>query len=316
MRNRMRVTLLFIFLTASAQAAEIPFGTQQVISTDAARARRSPRRTWTGTGTWMSSRRRTGRQDRLVREHRRGGELREPAGDYHDGRRGLVGLRRGPGRRRRHGCPLRVYGWTTKSPGTRTPTAAGSFGGQQVITTRGRRGPVGLRGGPGRRRRPGCPLGVGTIDAKIAWYENTDGAGSFGEPAGDHHGRRTWPGRCSRRTWTATVTWMSSPRSSDDDKIAWYENDGSGNFGEPAGDHRGSGWGPVGLRGGRGRRRRHGCPLRVLARQQDRLVREHDGQRGASDRQQVITTEADGAWSVFAADLDGDGDLDVLSALV
>jgi gliding motility-associated-like protein/uncharacterized repeat protein (TIGR01451 family) len=47
-----------------------------------------------------------------------------------------------------------------------------------------------------------------------------------------------------------------------DDKIAWYENDGSGNFGA----------------------------------------------------QQVITTVADGAKSVYTADLDSDGDIDVLSA--
>ena len=32
------------------------------------------------------------------------------------------------------------------------------------------------------------------------------------------------------------------------------------------------------------------------------------------DAQQVISTAADGARSVFAADLDGDGDLDALSA--
>ena len=49
-----------------------------------------------------------------------------------------------------------------------------------------------------------------------------------------------------------------------DDKIAWYQNDGSGNFGP----------------------------------------------------QQVITTNADAAWSVYAADLDGDGDMDALSASV
>lgn len=38
-----------------------------------------------------------------------------------------------------------------------------------------------------------------------------------------------------------------------------------------------------------------------------------DGQ-GTFGPQQVITTFADGAWSVFAADVDGDGDTDVLSA--
>ena len=32
--------------------------------------------------------------------------------------------------------------------------------------------------------------------------------------------------------------------------------------------------------------------------------------------QNVITTDADGAYSVHASDLDGDGDMDVLSASV
>ncbi|HNI45785.1 MAG TPA: VCBS repeat-containing protein, partial [Chitinophagales bacterium] len=50
--------------------------------------------------------------------------------------------------------------------------------------------------------------------------------------------------------------------STEDDKIAWYENDGSGNFGT----------------------------------------------------QQIITTVANGAISVYATDLDNDGDIDVLSA--
>ncbi len=35
---------------------------------------------------------------------------------------------------------------------------------------------------------------------------------------------------------------------------------------------------------------------------------------GTFGPQQIITTEADGASSVFAADIDGDGDMDVLSA--
>ena len=36
--------------------------------------------------------------------------------------------------------------------------------------------------------------------------------------------------------------------------------------------------------------------------------------RGTFGLQQVITTQAAGAQSVYAADLDGDGDMDVLSA--
>jgi hypothetical protein len=38
------------------------------------------------------------------------------------------------------------------------------------------------------------------------------------------------------------------------------------------------------------------------------------GQGSQFGSQQVITTAADGAESVYAADLDGDGDMDVLSA--
>jgi hypothetical protein len=52
--------------------------------------------------------------------------------------------------------------------------------------------------------------------------------------------------------------------SVDDNKIAWYINDGSGNF----------------------------------------------------SSEQVISPNANGAWSVYAIDLDGDGDNDVLSASI
>ena len=38
-----------------------------------------------------------------------------------------------------------------------------------------------------------------------------------------------------------------------------------------------------------------------------------DGQ-GTFSAQKTITTQTDGAWSVYAADIDGDGDVDVLSA--
>jgi hypothetical protein len=39
---------------------------------------------------------------------------------------------------------------------------------------------------------------------------------------------------------------------------------------------------------------------------------ENDGQQTFTSH--TITTSADGAWSVYAADVDGDGDMDVLSA--
>ena len=38
------------------------------------------------------------------------------------------------------------------------------------------------------------------------------------------------------------------------------------------------------------------------------------GQAAPFGPQQVITTNADGAWSTYATDLDGDGDVDVISA--
>ncbi len=97
---------------------------------------------------------------------------------------------------------------------------------------------------------------------KIAWYENTDGLGSFG----------------AQRVISATALGAFSVFAADldgdgdpdvlsasfeNDKIAWYENtDGLGSFGA----------------------------------------------------QQVITSSAFGASSVYAADLDGDDDIDVLSA--
>ena len=39
-----------------------------------------------------------------------------------------------------------------------------------------------------------------------------------------------------------------------------------------------------------------------------------NSERGFSGTRQVISTQADGALSVFASDVDGDGDIDVLSA--
>jgi len=105
-------------------------------------------------------------------------------------------------------------------------------------------------------------LSASSGDDTIAWYENTDGNGTFG----------------TQRIITTLTDGPVSVYATDidgdgdqdvlsaslfDDRIAWYENsDGNGTFGT----------------------------------------------------QQTITTLADRAASVFAADIDGDGDQDVLSA--
>jgi hypothetical protein len=100
----------------------------------------------------------------------------------------------------------------------------------------------------------------------IAWHENTDGAGTFGS----QNVISTSVTTC-RQVYSADLDGDGDPdvlsADSVDDTIAWYENrlnDGINNDFNPT--------------------------------------------------QQVISSAADGAWSVFAADLDGDGDQDVLSA--
>jgi hypothetical protein len=99
-------------------------------------------------------------------------------------------------------------------------------------------------------------------DDKIAWYENTDGLGTFGPQQvislGANYAVFVY---AADLDGDGDADVLSASKI--DDKIAWYENtDGLGTFGP----------------------------------------------------EQVITTSADGAWSVYATDLDCDGDADVLSA--
>ena len=97
-----------------------------------------------------------------------------------------------------------------------------------------------------------------------------------------------------------------------DDKIAWYANDGSGNFGTQqvittaadgafsvyATDLDGDG------------------DMDVLSASaiDDKIAWYANDGSGNFGTQQVISTAADFATSVYATDLDGDGDMDVLSA--
>ena len=100
--------------------------------------------------------------------------------------------------------------------------------------------------------------------------------------------------------------------SLDDNKIAWYENDGNGGFGPQR----------VITEGAFGARSVYAADMDgdgdqdVLSASfnDDKIAwYENDGNAGFGP-QQVITTSADGTRSVYDADLDGDGDQDVLSA--
>jgi hypothetical protein len=156
-------------------------------------------------------------------------------------------------------------------------------------------------------------LSASAGEDNIAWYENTDGQGSFG------------PQQVISTLVDVAISVTAADMDGDgdmdvlsasafDDKIAWYENtDGRGSFGSQqvvssetdfatsvtVADMDGDG------------------DLDVLSASQDddkiAWYENTDGQ-GNFGSQQVISALANGAQSVIAADLDGDGDLDILSA--
>ena len=99
-----------------------------------------------------------------------------------------------------------------------------------------------------------------------------------------------------------------------DDKVAWYENDGSGNFGEQQ----------IITTNAEEARSVYAADLDndedidiLSASSADNKIAwyENDGS-GNFGEQQIITTAVDEARSVYAADLDNDGDNDVLSSSV
>jgi hypothetical protein len=189
---------------------------------------------------------------------------------------------------------------------------AGSFGGQQVISTAAD-GAVWVFAADVDGDEDMDVLSASGNDDEIAWYENTDGAGSFG----------------GQQVITTAAVGASSVFAADvdgdgdldvlsasylDDKIAWHENtDGAGSFGsqQVITTAAGGAWSVFAADVDE-----DGDVDVLSASYYDDEIAWYENTDGAGSfgSQQVITTAADGARSVFAADVDGDGDLDVLSA--
>ncbi|WP_420572093.1 T9SS type A sorting domain-containing protein [Kordia sp.] len=150
-------------------------------------------------------------------------------------------------------------------------------------------------------------------DDKIAWYENTDGQGTFSDQqiisTGASNARSVYAVDIDGDNDMDVLSTYSSIS-----EVVWFENtDSQGNFGSRqtvtynadfsqsvyAEDIDGDG------------------DMDILsASSSDDKIAWYENTDGLGDfgSQQIITTNADGASSVYAIDLDGDGDIDVLSA--
>jgi hypothetical protein len=191
---------------------------------------------------------------------------------------------------------------------------AGSFGPLQVVTTTyGDVTAISAADVDGDGDTDLISGGVNITLSVIAWYENTDGAGSFG-PQQVISNLALSPQSVIAADVDGDGDQDVLSASRNDDKIAWYENtDGAGSFGPQqvittlatdarevfAADVDGDGDTDV-----------------LSASSFDDTIAWYENTDGSGTfgPQLVISNLADGAWSVFATDVDGDGDLDVLSA--
>jgi len=157
-------------------------------------------------------------------------------------------------------------------------------------------------------------LSASLTDNKIAWYENTDGNGSFGtEQIITTNADGAWSVHSADLDGDGDMDVLSA--SFNDDKVAWYENtDGQGTFGAEliittnadgiksvyAADIDGDG----------------DMDVLSASSSDDKIAwYENTNGQGNFGAEQIITTNADGASSVYASDIDGDGDMDVLAAI-
>ncbi len=155
-------------------------------------------------------------------------------------------------------------------------------------------------------------LSASHVDNKIAWYEN-NGTGNFGE----------------QQIISTTVDGARSVYAADldgdgdidvlsaawnDGKVAWYANDGTGNFGEQQ----------IISTTAYGANTLYAIDIDddgdmdVLSASfnmyTDKIVLYKNDGAGNFGEQQIISSTIDGARSVYAADVDDDGDIDILTA--
>ncbi|GAB4582031.1 MAG: hypothetical protein Fur0022_47830 [Anaerolineales bacterium] len=155
-------------------------------------------------------------------------------------------------------------------------------------------------------------LSISLLDNKVAWYANTDGDGAFGPQqiisteiaGGDGISAGDVDGDGDVDVFSA---------SSADGKVAWYTNQGAGVFGPQQIINALAPMAyfvfPADLDGD------HDLDILYDAWDMNAVIWQEnlDGQ-GNFGPVNVISSQAEGASSVFAADLDGDGDLDALTS--
>jgi len=156
-------------------------------------------------------------------------------------------------------------------------------------------------------------LSASFLHNRIAWYENINGMGTFGDQQiiTDSAKRAASVYACDI-DGDGDFDVLSA--SEGDDKISWYENtDGLGTFGDQQ----------IITDFTKGACSVYACDIDgdsdfdvLSASMADSTIAwyENTDGKGVFGDQQVITTYNDGAIFVYACDIDGDGDMDVLSA--